>query len=380
MMLPEGVTDRSDVPVQPMERPDAGPVAEVGFGTSVRRITSSAPGEVTTPVFSGTQAFNADGSRILLYRTGGDRNGHVLLDADSFAELAVLDISSVDIEDLYWDHENPALLHYLAAGTNRIETLDVSDPSDVTTSVMHRFDDCDTVGTGEVSGTTTAGTSLLAVICYRGGEASDLVAFDLDARIELGRTAAIGEETPIATPSGERFVLIEPDAIRVFDRRLEPVEPGIIYRGVVSSAVTASGPDGADVVVVTLFSDEVANGAVIVIDVATGRRSDIVAESSGFGYPLGGSQLAVSAAGRPSVVVATSQPDDGAGLLVDEIIVVDLGEQEPVVHRLAHHRMSRGETFGPWSRANLAISPDGSRVLFASDWGTGEAVDTYLID
>ena len=231
-----------------------------------------------------------------------------------------------------------------------------------------------------MSGTTTAGTSLLAVICYRDGEASELVAFDLDARIELGRAPVTGDEDPIATPSGERFVLIEPEAIRVFDRRLEPVEPGIIYRGVVSSAVTASGPDGADVVVVTLFSDDVTNGSVIVIDVATGQRTDVVAESSGYGYPLGGSQLAVAAADRPSVVVATSQPDEGAGLLVDEIIVVDLGEPEPVVHRLAHHRMSRGEPFGPWSRANVAISPDGSRVLFASDWRTGEAVDTYLID
>ena len=147
--LPEGVTDQRDVPVQPMDRPDGAPAAEVGFGTSVRRITSSAPGEVTTPVFSGTQAFNSDGSRILLYRTGGDRNGHVLLDGDTFAELAVFDIPSVDIEDLYWDHEDPALLHYLAAGTNRIETLDLSDPTDVTTSVMHRFDDCDTAGTGD---------------------------------------------------------------------------------------------------------------------------------------------------------------------------------------------------------------------------------------
>jgi len=87
---------------------------EPAFNTRVIRITDSVKNEVHKPAYSSVQAWNADESLLLLYRTGSDGNGYVLLDGNNYQYIKSLDISATDIEQVFWSHTDPNTLFYVS--------------------------------------------------------------------------------------------------------------------------------------------------------------------------------------------------------------------------------------------------------------------------
>ena len=78
---------------------------------------------------------------------------------------------------------------------------------------------------------------------------------------------------------------------------------------------------------------------------------------------------------RPGWGEATADPGQ-APPYTGEVLWVKLDGSQ-AVQRLAHHR-STGSTY--WAQAQGVPSPDGSRVLFASDWGvSGGPVSSYIV-
>jgi hypothetical protein len=70
---------------------------------------------------------------------------------------------------------------------------------------------------------------------------------------------------------------------------------------------------------------------------------------------------------------------DGQDVLDNELLLADTNTGE--VCRIAHHRShGRNGPQGYWAEPHAAISPTGTRVLFASDWGGGQTVDTYAVE
>ncbi len=70
---------------------------------------------------------------------------------------------------------------------------------------------------------------------------------------------------------------------------------------------------------------------------------------------------------------------DGQDVLDNELLLADTNTGE--VCRIAHHRSHGGNgPQGYWAEPHASISPSGTRVLFGSDWGGGETVDTYVIE
>ncbi|HBA34039.1 MAG TPA: hypothetical protein DCZ12_07900 [Gammaproteobacteria bacterium] len=81
--------------------------------------------------------------------------------------------------------------------------------------------------------------------------------------------------------------------------------------------------------------------------------------------------------------VAVSMVGKGKGdrLLDNELLLVNANPGEEEVCRIGHHRSMGRE--GPrkyWAEPHVVISPTATRVLFASDWGGGESVDTYVVE
>ncbi len=369
----ELVTDLDPRPISSMDRPGVDLVTEPDFGTSIRRLSSASTGEVVTPVYSGTQSFNADGSLVLLYRTGTASVAHLVVDPSTGEIVATLELEASDIEDLAWDATNPDLLRYVRAGSNELVAHDVQT-GDVDTEAV--FDGCDTVDGGETSGSTSSGTDLIGLLCHRADGSSELIGYDTSSGREVGeRVPTQNDAAPIALASGSGFVVVASDHLEVFDAQLAPAGAERI-EFVASSFALAVDGSGRDVLVATSFSDP-AVGTVVTVDLLSGEVTVVAGPDSGYPYPPTGSVLASAPGGSTRVVVATDPDGSIDEPLAGEVVLVDLGASTPTVSRLAHHRMNA--TDGPWAQPQVALSPDGALVLFSSDWGS-DSTDTYVID
>ena len=121
-------------------------------------------------------------------------------------------------------------------------------------------------------------------------------------------------------------------------------------------------------------------GSLVSFDMETGERRVIIGFATGFPYPPSGTHVSAVAHRAPGWAAVSSVGDpSGRDLLHNEIVLanVDTGQ----VCRVAHHRSFAGEgRWGYWAEPHLVISPTGTRILFASDWGNGPTVDTFVVE
>jgi len=83
------VNDLSLKPMQPLSKPGyLQTVTDPSFGTTIRRISNAGAGDVIKPMYSTTQAWNADETRMILYQRG---QGHILLDGITYVFIRNLD-------------------------------------------------------------------------------------------------------------------------------------------------------------------------------------------------------------------------------------------------------------------------------------------------
>jgi hypothetical protein len=80
------------------------------------------------------------------------------------------------------------------------------------------------------------------------------------------------------------------------------------------------------------------------------------------------------------VFVSTYGNTSGAGLLDLENLIADTNSGK--VCRVGRHRSwgKNNTTLGYWAEAHTTPSPRGTRAVFASDWGGGDSVDTYVLE
>jgi hypothetical protein len=80
--------------------------------------------------------------------------------------------------------------------------------------------------------------------------------------------------------------------------------------------------------------------------------------------------------------VSTFGNTSGAGLLDLEALIADTSSGK--VCRAGRHRSwgkSNTHLAEPyWAEAHTTPSPSGTRAVFASDWGNGTTVDTYVLE
>ncbi len=113
-------------PMQDIAKPDyLETIVDPSFGTLVRRISNAGSGGVIKPMYSTIQAWNADESRMILY---DQTNGvHKLLDGMSYGFIRNLDdVRPDDLEQLFWDFNDPDILYYLDSVTDEFIKYSVS--------------------------------------------------------------------------------------------------------------------------------------------------------------------------------------------------------------------------------------------------------------
>jgi hypothetical protein len=366
------VLDKALHPMTALARPGVGVgVKDPQFASTLRRITSVAggvPNPAVVPLYSTVSAWNADESRLLLYRVG---RGHELYDGRTYRFLRALDIDPVDIEQVYWHTTDPDLLFYVTG--RRLVRYHVRTGLKDT---VNDFTFCSSAPSGGPDPMFTSWDSnVIGLKC--GGQAF----FYRMSDDRLTGTATTTLPAPQAAASGTRGFTggyVVDLGLKVL-RRLDlgnPFEHASLGRSAAGRDVYHAvafdpGPLGSDV------------GSLVTHDLVTGASRVIVGPATGYPYPPTGTHVSAMAYRQPGWVFLSIVGDPaGDGVLDNELVIADTASGR--VCRPAHHRSwGRHNTklADPyWAEPHAVPSPSGTRVVFASDWGNGATVDSYVAE
>jgi hypothetical protein len=369
-------TDKNAHPMTDLAKPAVGTtVSDPQFGTTIRRITAvsatSGPSPALRPLYSTVSAWNADESLLILYNAG---HTHELYDGRSYKFIRALgDIHPADLEQVYWSTTDPDILYYVE-GKTFVRYHARSAQKDVLTT----FSFC--------TSSASAGTDPMftSFDSKRIGLGCDHQSFIYD----IGTNQVIARQTFNENPaqisaSGKLGWLDNSgrvtDANLAVVRTLDLAEPanhaglGLSATGVDTwyGVVFDPGPQGNDDI-----------GSLVTFDLTTGKSRTIIGPKTGYPYPPTG-HVSVMAYRRPGWAFVSTRGDlTGKGLLDLEITIANTADG--TVCRAGRHRSwgkANTHLADPyWAEAHAVPSPSGTRVLFASDWGNGATVDSYVME
>jgi len=363
------VQDKLPHPMAPLAKPELlQTVTDPQFHTTIRRITNVGSG-VIKPLYSPTQAWSADERYLLLYQVG---HGHRLYDGKTYAFIRDLAISPADLEQVYWDTTDPDILYYVD-GARLIRYHVATDRKEV----YRRFDNC----TGQVTADSHAWISwdarYLGLQCVDTGTS---FIYRIDTGAVLGSTTATPDlGAPSIAPSGKLArwgTNVVDDSMHVVGALdVDGAEHASLGR-------LTNGHDTYDAVQFDAGPHGTPVGTLVVFDMTDGTSRVLVGPSTGYPYPPSGTHVSAEIYRNPGwVFVSVVGDTSGQGVLDQELLLVNTNPGHTVVCRIGHHRSWGKE--GPndyWGEPHVTGSPTGTRAVFASDWGGGSTVDTYVVE
>lgn len=367
------VRDRLPHPMTQLAKPAIRQgVLDPQFGAVIRRITAVAPSPpgdaVLKPMYSTMSAWNADESRLILYRVG---SGHELYHGRTYAFISALPIAPADIEQVYWHTSDPDVFFYPTE--NRLVRYHVSTNAQDT---VHTFAFC--------SGPLTAGADPMfmawdsSAIGLKCGNQVFLYRIPADTVVA---TAASTTDPPQVAPSGALALLQG----WVLDFALRPLRLLDLANPFDHASLgrTAAGRDTFNTVAFDPGPAGSGVGSLVTFDLLDGSSRVVVGPTTGFPYPPSGTHVSTLAYRAPGWAFVSIVGDPaGQGVLDNELVVADTNTG--TVCRAAHHRSwGRNNTRllnSYWAEPHVVASPSGTRLLFGSDWGNGPTVDTYVVE
>ena len=375
------VNDLSLHPMEDIAKPDyLNTITDPSFNTTIRRITNAGQGEVIVPMYSTIQAWNADESLMILYNQS--TSTHVLLDGMNYGFIRTLeDVDPADLEQIFWDFNNPDILYYPDRQTSDFVKYEVSTQSKQTLVNLISLSDCDgSVAMGNDVQMMSWDSDIFTFRCnnefayaYR-ISSGELTTFNMD---DVDNTA------PAVSPSGAQYYHVtsvyDAEGNISLDLNKESVEHscmGALPNGnsAYFSIAFAEGPEGGCI------------GDIIAHDLTTGQCFPLISQSQGYDYPQSGTHIsALAHKNTEGGWVAASMigyDKDGQELLDQELVIVKADQDDIKVCRIGHHRSDEDE-IDYWGEPHAVISPTGTRVLFASDWSgseDGQSIDCYVVE
>ncbi len=366
------VKDKVSHSMTPLAKPAlAQTVIDPQFGTTLRRISAVAPvgaNPAIVPLYSTVSAWNADESRLILYHVG---IGHELYDGHTYRLIRTLDITPADVEQVYWHTSDPDVLFYVTG--NQLIRYHVGSGLRET---VHTFQFCPSPATGGSDPMFTSWDS--NVIGLRCGNQLFTYRMDTDT-VPAVRTSTL--DAPQASPSGSMAFtggyVLDP-ALNVL-RHLDLANP---YEHA-SLGRLASGHDTYNGVAFDPGPAGSGVGSLVTFDLTDGSSRVVVGPATGYPYPPSGTHVSALAYRQPGWVFLSIVGDPtGQRVLDNELVLADTNAG--AVCRIGHHRSYGGNNThladSYWAEPHVVASPSGTRALFASDWGNGSTVDTYVAE
>lgn len=371
--------DLTPHPMQDIAKPNyLETIVDPSFGTIIRRISNAGPGGVIKPMYSTIQAWNADETRMILY---DQTNGvHQLLNGMTYEFIRNLDdVRPDDLEQLFWDFNDPDILYYLDAATNEFVKYSVSTGNKEVLVNLKEISNCTgSISMGNDVQMMSWDSDVIGFRCDNSETFSyristqDLVSFNID---DINYTAAM------PAPSGNLFYhnVSSYDTSGNFKARLNKskIEHSCLGRMVDGtdadfSVTFDAGPNGGCL------------GNIVAFNLNTGDCLPVISEDLGYDYPKTGTHISAVAHKNPGWIAASmiGFEGDGQSLLDQELVVARVEPGNVNVYRIGHHRADEDE-FDYWGEPHAVISPTGTRVLFGSDWSGSEdgiSVESYVVE
>jgi hypothetical protein len=350
-------------------------ITDPQFNTTIRRITNvpqQGENPAIRPLYSTVSAWNADETRMILFNIVMGR--HELYDGKSYQFVRDLnELNPPDIEQLYWSTTDADIL-YLVENRDFI----AYHVGDARKEKLTTFSFCSTSATGgEDPMFTSFDSHRIGLRC-----GAEVFIYDIAANMVIARKSLNQNPAQVA-PSGTLAFLSDvgdvTDANLNVVRRLDLKEPfghasmgrwsnGVDYW---AGQVFDDGPRGNDDI-----------GTLVVHDLTTARSKVIIGPKTGYPYPPDGHISSMSYKNPGWAFVSTFGNTAGTGLLDLEMLVADT--ETGTVCRVGRHRSwgkDNTKLQEPyWAEAHTVPSPTGTRATFASDWGNGATVDTYVLE
>jgi len=374
------VTDKIDHPMTALAKPANGSVAiDPEFGTSIRRITAASSGSVIKPMYSTIQAWNADESYLILYHTKGNNNGHHLYNGKTYKYIRKLPISPADLEQVFWHTTDPDIVMYI--DNSNTPTLISYHISTNVKNSTHVFNGCNNVSSGGDPMFTSWDSDVLGLLCSSNTGKSRF-SYQISTNTEGTKISTTGSAAPQPSPSGNLFFYAGNKRSDVVDfngsliRTLDLASP-------FDHASLGMLADGTDMFYGVDFGGAAncKSGALVAHNMTNGSCRVIIGQSTGYVYPPSGTHISALSHKNPGwVAVSMVGKVDGLTLLNNEIVLVNSNANGSIC-RIAHHRSwGGGGPQGYWAEPHVVISPSASRVLFGSDWGGSNTVDSYVVE
>lgn len=366
------VTDNKRRPVQPLEKPAPGKsVIDPAFGTRIYRITNARYESVIKPLYSPTQAWNADETLLILYHTSDDQSGHSLYDGKTYRYLRELDISPPDFEQVYWHHSDPDILYYIDANDNHLVSYRVSTGEK---KWIHYFS-CDYSVAADSHAFISWDSNTLGLMCVN-ESGREIFSFHIDSQKEGKRQLTQSDTAPAVAPSGSLFYL----AGSVLDKNMKELRRLDLGNPFEHSSLGRL-ENGHDTYNEVSF-DGAHIGSLVTHDMQDGSVRVIIGPKTGYPYPPSDTHVSAVAHKKPGWVAVSSVGNlSGRNTLDQELYLANTNADSNVVCRVAHHRSwGKKGPGGYFAEPHVVISPTGTRLLFGSDWGGERSVDTYVVE
>jgi len=375
------VNDLALHPMQPIAKPAyLGTIVDPSFGTTIRRISNAPAGTSIVPMYSTIQAWNADESMMILYDVG--LSEHRLLNGMDYTFIRLLDdVSPLDIEQIFWDFNDPNVFYFPESGTNDFIKYEVDTQTKTTVLDMDGATGC------------TSGIAMGNDVQMMSWD-SDVFSFrcgNTDAytyRISTGQLTtftmnAVNYVAPMPGPSGNSFYHRTDAydangnlAYNLNEASTEHSCEGRLANGNDAhfAVAFANGPQGG------------CGGNIVAHDLTTGTCFSVISEPQGYDYSQSGTHIsALAHKNTDAGWMCASMMGfdlDGQELLDQELVIARADQNNIIVCRIGHHR-SDEDDFDYWGEPHAVISPTGTRVLFGSDWSgaeDGQSVDSYVVE
>ncbi len=365
-------------PMQEIAKPEyLETIIDPSFGTTIRRISNGGDGTITKPMYSTIQAWNADETLMILYEQG---RGHQLLNGMDYSFIKYLDdINPDDLEQIFWDFNNPNQLYYVDRTSADFIRYKVLEETKETLVNLKDLSNCSgNIGSGNDVQMMSWDSDVIGYRCdnstayaYR-ISTGELIRFDI---------ANLNYTAPMPGPSGNQFyhntTVYGTDGIKQVALNEKKGEHSCLGKLIGGNdahfaIAFAQGPQGGCI------------GDIIAHDLTTGECFPVISESQGYDYPQSGTHISAVAHKNPGWIAASmvGYVEDGQALLDQELILARVEKGNVEVYRIGHHRSDENE-FDYWGEPHAVISPTGTRVLFGSDWsGTydGKSVESYVVE
>ena len=369
----------------PVRRPEKGaPFVDADYRTCVVRVTahdSEPPKGFARNDYARRQAFNADGSRLIISALDGYWH---LYDAKTLEYVTRLRGLAGDAEP-QWHPTNPDLLYYLPSNgvgmkllVLDIRTGETREVVDFASRIKAHWPSANAVWTRSEGSPSSDGRYWAFQVDSGDWQGLGLFTFDLAenhiiATYDLASRRKARPDHLSMSLSGKYVVVSWNDGPVAFTRDFkEPVK--LQQQGNHSDlALTAEGDDAY-----VAIDYDLPGGPLFMVNLRTGARTTL------FETYVRKTTTALHVSGRaykrPGWVVVSTYAEGGAAApqwLHGKVMAVEL-KARPSVINLARHQVN----YNKYMTAPVAsVNADFSRVLFNSNWGTRSEtdVDAYMI-